>query len=305
MAVSRTRVEPSVHQLRLLLVLAEELHYGRAAARLFITQPALSRQIRALEERLGVVLVERTSRKVELTPSGAALLPRVRAVVEAVDGLQEAADAHGRSVSGRLVVGTFEAMGGLPLVQAILRDLQYRHPTLTVEVRGVDFVTQTSALYDESVDAVICILPLPAGIQAQPLGQEPQVICVPSSDPLAARESVRMADLAGRELIGLTEEVAQVWRDAWLTRHPDGPDVRYTIHQACDLETVLSAVALGQGLALAPAGCRQFFPRPGIRYVTVTDADPCVIGVAWLARRRDNPAVAALRDVARSVAAAR
>ncbi|MGA5444322.1 LysR family transcriptional regulator [Streptomyces griseoincarnatus] len=93
--------EPSIHQLRPYLTLSEELHFGRAAARLFITQPALSQQIRELEKRLGAPVVERTSRTLTLTGAGQALLPEARA---AVDRLRRVADAQLRQISGRLVV---------------------------------------------------------------------------------------------------------------------------------------------------------------------------------------------------------
>ncbi|MBJ6636685.1 LysR family transcriptional regulator [Streptomyces sp. I5] len=101
--------EPSIHQLRLYLTLSEELHFGRAAARLFITQPALSQQIRELEKRLGIPVVERTSRTLTLTEAGQALLPEARAAVAAVDRLRRVADAQLRQISGRLVVETMGA----------------------------------------------------------------------------------------------------------------------------------------------------------------------------------------------------
>lgn len=111
-AGAATSAEPSIHQLRLYLTLNEELHFGRAAARLFITQPALSQQIRELERRLGVRVMERTSRTNTLTDAGHALLPEARAAVAAVGRLRRVADAQLRQVSGRLVDGIPTAHGG-------------------------------------------------------------------------------------------------------------------------------------------------------------------------------------------------
>ncbi|MFF5011279.1 LysR family transcriptional regulator, partial [Streptomyces phaeochromogenes] len=133
MSVSK---EPSVHQLRLFLTLSEELHFGRAAARLFITQPALSQQIRELEKRLGVRVVERTSRTLTLTEAGQVLLPEARA---AVDRLRRVADAQLRQVSGRLVVGTMGAEASMAHTRAVLSLLQDRHPETTVRLVNLAF----------------------------------------------------------------------------------------------------------------------------------------------------------------------
>ncbi|WP_327157728.1 LysR family transcriptional regulator [Streptomyces tubercidicus] len=128
---SRTRSngggsEPSVHQLRLFLIVAEELHFGRAASRLFMAQPAFSKQIGVLERRLGIRLVERTSRAVELTPSGQALLPQARAVTEAMADLCHVAEVQSRENSGRIVVGTLAAEPAMPhtMVRGERRPLQ-------------------------------------------------------------------------------------------------------------------------------------------------------------------------------------
>ncbi|POX47687.1 LysR family transcriptional regulator [Streptomyces sp. Ru72] len=100
------RGDPSTHQLRLFLLLAEELHFGRAAQRAFMTQPAFSQQIRALERRLGLTLVDRSTRTAGLTRAGQALLPEARGVVEAADRLHQAAVAQKRAVTGRIVIGS-------------------------------------------------------------------------------------------------------------------------------------------------------------------------------------------------------
>src|ERR1700754_1646512 len=130
-----TRLEPTAHQLRIFLVVAEELHFGRAATRLFMTQPALSQQLRALEQRLGVQLLNRTSRTVEVTAEGLALLPRAESVVAAMDRLQQTADVQARKLSGRLIVGSIGGEAAMPHTRAILRTLRNQHPHITVEIR--------------------------------------------------------------------------------------------------------------------------------------------------------------------------
>ncbi|GAA2493476.1 LysR family transcriptional regulator [Streptomyces gobitricini] len=283
-----------MHQLRLLLVLAEELHFGRAARRLYISQPAFSRQIRRLEDHLGLVLVERSTRRVRLTAAGEALLPRVRALVGAADELREAVRQRARTLAGRVVVGCY--ITALPFVTALAGGLRDRHPGLEVVLREVDFVDQTAALLDGRVDAVLAYGPLPPGIQTLPLATERQVVCLWERHPLAGRDSVSLAELADLPVIGSSPGVARVWRDFWAADpRPGGAPVTYTGHTAATFEAGMSAVIQGHGIRFVSASCRELFPRPGIRYVDVSDAAVCTAVLAWSSARRDTPEVAALR----------
>ena len=299
-AAHDARRDPSTHQLRLFLVLAEELHFGRAAARLFMTQPALSHQLRALEERLGVPLVTRTSRSVELTQAGSALIPEARAAIAAMARVSQVADRHAREVRGHVRIGCFQAKAALPIVRRLLEEFQRRHPDVILEMRTLDFVGQTRALLDGEVDAVFCYLPVPEGIQAQVLAQDARVVGIPAGHPLAARTSVTLDELDELPVIGNSEQIPAVWRDFWIASpRPSGKPVRVVPHGAPDFETVLSAVALGQGICFAPAAARLLYPRPGVAYLDVPDLSPCSSALAWQTRRRDTPAVTALREAAR------
>lgn len=295
--------DPSVHQVRLFLVLAEELHFGRAAGRLYISQPAFSRQIRRLEEHLGITLVERSTRRVQITAAGQALLPGMRALVEASDALRSAALDELRTVSGRVVLGSY--ITALPVVTELVALLHKRHPGLDVELREVDFVAQASALLDGSADAVLCYGPVPPGIQTLCLATEPQVVCLPEAHPLADRTSVSLAELAETPVVGLAPAVHQEWRDFWAADpRPDGTPVSYSDHAATTFESSVSAVSRGHGIRFVSAACRELFPRPGIRYVDVSDAPPCTAVLAWAASRRDTPGVVALRRAAAETAGA-
>ncbi|WP_241518911.1 LysR family transcriptional regulator [Streptomyces sp. CB03238] len=286
--------DPSVRQLRLLLVLAEELHFGRAARRLYISQPAFSRQIRRLEDHLGVVLLERSTRRVQLTAAGEALLPRVRAMVEAADQLREAVRAEAGAPAGRVVLGCY--ITALPVITALAERVRARHPGVEVVLREVDFVEQTAALLDGRVDAVVAYAPMPPGIQTLPLATERQVVCLWEGHPLAGRTSVALAELADLPVIGSSPLVAPVWRDFWAADpRPDGAPVTYTGHATTTFEGGMSAVIQGRGIRFVSAGCRELFPRPGIRYVDVPDAPVCTAVLAWSSARRDTPEVAALR----------
>ncbi|WP_149181915.1 LysR substrate-binding domain-containing protein [Streptomyces sp. TRM49041] len=294
--------DPSLRQLRLLLVLAEELHFGRAARRVYISQPALSRQIRRLEEQLGVALLERSTRRVRLTAAGEALLPRVRDLVAAADGLRRSVREQRRAVSGRVVLGCY--VTALPVIGALVERFGRDRPGLEVELREVDFVEQFGALLDGRVDAVLCYGPVPEGVQSLHLATEPVVVCVAEGHPVAGRPSVTSADLAGVPVVGLSPEVPRGWRDFWAADpRPDGSHVSYTAHTATTFEGGLAAVARGEGVRLVSASCRELFPRPGIRYVDVRDAPECAAVLAWAGARRDSPGVVALRRAAAELVA--
>ncbi|MDH2387949.1 MULTISPECIES: LysR family transcriptional regulator [Streptomyces] len=294
--------DPSMRQLRLLLVLAEELHFGRAAERLYISQPALSRQLRRLEEQWGVALLERSTRRVRLTAAGEALLPRVREAVGAAEALRNAVREQERSLSGRLVLGCY--VTALPVIRALLERVEERHPGLETALREVDFTEQFGALLDGRVDAVLCYGPAPRGVQSLRLATEPVVACLTDGHRLAGRRSVTLAELARVPVVGLSPAVPDGWRAFWAADpRPDGAPVAYTAHTATTFEGGLAAVAQGAGLRLVSASCRELFPRPGIRYVDVSDAPPCAALLAWAAARRDAPGVVALRRAATELAA--
>ncbi|GGQ99413.1 LysR family transcriptional regulator [Streptomyces asoensis] len=287
--------------MRLFVVLSEELHFRRAAARLFITQSALSQQIRDVEQRLGLRLFERTSRAVALTDAGRALLPEARAAVDAVARVRRIADAQARRLSDELVVGTVGAEAAMPHTRAVLRALLERRPRTTVRVVGLNFADHLAALGRQEVDVMFLRPPVPAGIELHHLAIEPRVACLAAGDPLAALPGVTLAQLAGRPVVAVPEEVPRVWWDFWaVDPRPDGSPVRYG-PVATDVESLLHAVADGEAMCFLPAAARDLFPRPGISYVDVTDLSPCTAALAWLAERRDEPAIGAVREAARTV----
>jgi DNA-binding transcriptional LysR family regulator len=298
----KERHEPSVHQLRLFLVLADELHFGRAATRLFMTQPAFSQQIRVLEDRLGVRLVDRSSHAVELTVAGRNLLPEIRVAVEAVDRVRQLADANARELSGHLIIGAIGAEAAMPYTRAVLDELHARHPQVTVEMRGLDFVGQTAALLNDEIDAAFLRLPIPAGIQIQRLATEPRVAALCAGDPLADRPSLTLGGLAGYAVVDVPPDAPRLWWRFWaIDPRPDGSPVRYG-PVVPDMEALLHAVATGQAMSFLPAAARSFFPRPGVSYIDVTDLPPCTAALAWRAKNRARPTIMALRRIAQTVA---
>ncbi|MDI5979891.1 LysR family transcriptional regulator [Amycolatopsis magusensis] len=291
---------PTVHQLRMFLTLAEELHFGRTAARLFMSQPALSRQLGALERRLGVELIARTSRSTALTPAGQALLPHARTVVQAMRQLQQVADDHTHGLGGRVVVGTVGAEAAMDHTTAVLGELRRLHPALEVEIRLLNLVEQFQSLSTGEVDVVFCRPPTPDDVRTHHLNTEPRVVCVSADDPLAGRGQVTLAELDGRTIVSFPAGCPRVWRDFWAADpRPSGVAVRYG-PVVSDLESLYAEVAHSGAISLQPYAARHLFPRPGVEFLDVTDLSPCSSALAWHVTAEHRPLITAIRQAAKN-----
>jgi DNA-binding transcriptional LysR family regulator len=296
--------EPSLHQLRLFVVLTEELHFGRAAQRTFLTQPAFSKQIKQLEKRLGTRLVERHTRSAELTPAGEALIPAAHSVLDAMNGLRELADEHSRQQGGRLVLGSIGGEAAQPYTHAMLAELRRAHPEIRVEIRNLGFGSQFGTVASGKVDAAVLRPPVPAGLRTQHLATEPRVVALPSSDPLIAdgADAVALSDLRDRTFIDMPTEVNREWWDYWqVNPRPDGTPVRFG-PVVDDVEALWIAIGRGDGIAFLPEGARRLYPRPDITFVDVVDLPPAPAALVWAAKNHSLPGVTALRSAAREVA---
>ncbi|WP_414942546.1 LysR family transcriptional regulator [Amycolatopsis sp. cmx-11-51] len=286
---------PTVHQLRTFFVLAEELHFGRAAARLFMSQPALSRQFTVLEQRLGIQLLDRNQRSVKLTAAGKVALPKVAAVLAATEELHRVAIEYSQTATMNLVVGTIGAEAAMEHTRVVLAEVVRQHPDMRIEVRLLSATEHFQSLYTGDVDVVFCRPPAPEQIQTHHLATEPRVVCVPAEDPLASKKKVSLAELRGRVMIDYPPECPQVWRKFWaVDPRPDGTPVQYG-PVVRDVESLLATVAQGRAIAFQPAAARDFFPRPGIAFLDVTGIDPCTSALAWHAEGGQRPAVKAIR----------
>jgi DNA-binding transcriptional LysR family regulator len=290
--------EPSLHQLRLFLVMAEELHFGRAAARVFISQPALSQQMRALEERLEVSLLERRGGGLRLTAAGEAVAEQAREVLGAMARLLQVSGTHAGTVRGKLRVGSLGAEAAMPHARAVLARLRCHHPDLEVEVLNLNFVEQFDALAGGAVDAAFLRGPLPSGFQSVELAAEPRVVCLPADDPLAGETELSLAQIADRTVVDMPREVPRLWWDhLTVNPRPDGTAVRFG-PVVRDTEAMVLAVLQERAITFLPAAARQLYPRPGLVYVDAPELGNSVSFLAWLPANRDVPAVRALRAAA-------
>ncbi|MFI0774284.1 LysR family transcriptional regulator [Streptomyces sp. NPDC021212] len=232
---------PGIRQLRLFLLLAEELHFGHAARRAYLAQPTFSRHIQALERQLGAELVARTTRRTELTDVGRTLLPRIREVVDAAERLHSS--ARHQAAAGRMVIGSFEAVTSMAPIPAIMDELHRLIPEVDVQVLRTGF-DSPAAIFRGDVDASFVFLPVPEGIQTYPLAHGARCAAMSSSDPLASEGPLRLSDLSDHEHIGWSPDIPAVWRDFWsVDPRPEGIAVRYTPDAVTDYESALILIA--------------------------------------------------------------
>jgi DNA-binding transcriptional LysR family regulator len=284
-----------VRQLRYFVAVAEELHFGRAAGRLGMAQPPLSRAIRDLERQLGVPLLERTTRQVRLTAAGEVLLRDARTALDAVTAAARRARQAG-SPSPRLRVALKADVDGGMLPQ-ILDAYCAGDAALPPELVLGGFGEQAQALRDGRADVGLLLCPFDdRGLDSEPLLTEPVLAALAAADPLAARTRLSLADLAGRRLPGGSP--ASHGR-------PAGPRTPASggAWPASNLAEIFSLVETGSVVFFAPASVARRYPRSGIAYRPVSDLPDATLAVAWLQDAR-SPAVAAFVRAACTVAAA-
>lgn len=260
--------ELEVRQLRYFVAVAEELHFGRAAERLGMAQPPLSRAIRELERQLGVQLLERTTRQVALTPAGEVLLRDGRVALDAVAAAGRRAQHVGRPEPGlRLALKADYDAGLLPQILALYEEDAAAVP-VSMQLGGRN--DQAPALRAGRADVAL----IPFGfddreLDFEPLVTEPRLVALAASDPLAARDSLCVGDLEG------------------LPRPEDfAPSARL------DLAQIFSLVELGRLVWFPPVSVALRHARPGIAYRPVVDLEPTTLTVAW-PRQARSAAVAA------------
>jgi len=236
--------------LRYLVAVADQRHFGRAAARCFVSQPTLSAQLKKLEDNLGVQLIERAPNNVCLTEAGEAIVARARRILEASDEMVTLARSQRDPLAGRLRVALLPTIGPylLPRVAPAVRKAL---PRLELRLYEYQTAAMLAKLHAGEIDVGILALPVEVdGLESRELYREAFVVALPEHHPLAARERVRLADLKGEQLLLLEE--GHCLRDQALevcsrVGVSDQQDFRAT-----SLETLRQMVATGAGVTLLP-----------------------------------------------------
>jgi DNA-binding transcriptional LysR family regulator len=266
--------------LRYFVAVAEERSFTRAAGRLGIAGPALSRAIRTLEAEIGVRLFERSTRVVELTEPGATLLAQVRPALEALDAaVRRAARASAPDRSLLLAVKA-DADGGL--LEDLLTAAATEADAEPVAVRLCGWREHTRLLRTGEADAALMFGPYdPDGIDADVVALEPRVAALPADHALTSASRVLLADL------GIAPEEVDERAEHDIDEHG--------VH---DLAQLLALVSLGATTTVLPASVAARYPRPGVAYVPLEDCPPATLVIAWAERSRSRGVAALVRAVA-------
>ena len=276
--------------LKYLVAVADTRHFGRAAARCFVSQPTLSTQLKKLEQYLGLQLIERQPRRVTLTAAGERIVERARRIVEASEDVMEIARAEHDPLAGRLRVAL------LPLVMQKIRKALPRLELMLYEYQTVPMLEHLQA---GDIDVGILALPAHgASLATRRLFDEPFVVLAPAGHAFAARSSIRPADLAGETLLLLEE--GHCLRDQALDVCSRVDVSERQDFRATSIETLRQMVAAGAGITLLPelASRGAYAAAKGLVQRPFTKPQPArVVGAVWRKSSARGVAIAALLDV--------
>ncbi|SOD95991.1 LysR substrate-binding domain-containing protein [Caenispirillum bisanense] len=277
-----------LRHLRYFVAVAEDLHFGRAAARLHLSQPSLSQQIQALEERIGAALFVRNRRKVELTAAGRLMLPEARATLAQAEKALVVARRAGRGEVGRLEIGFTGSAPFNPLLPQSVRRFRERWPDVQLSLNEMSTTAQFEALAAGRLDVGFLRPGQPmemVGIAQRLLLREPLLAVMTAAHPLAAGASVRVADLATEPFIlhpraigtGLFDKVMTLCAAAGFA-----PRIAVEAHQ---MSTVVTLAAVGMGVSIVPEALRRL-NTDGVAFRPIDDDGAFMDLIA--ARRADD-----------------
>ncbi|BCQ55281.1 LysR family transcriptional regulator [Burkholderia gladioli] len=286
-----------LNHLRCFIAVAEELHFGRAAARLFMTQPPLSRQIQLLEESLGLQLFERNSRSVKLTDAGRAYYQDALRILRLTEQAADAARRVARGDAGQVAIG-FTAVAGYRLVPDLLAAAREQLPGIRLVLKEMVSVAQLEALKTRAIDLGILRAQSPdPQIGIELLAREPLLAVLPAAHRLVARDTIAAADLAGEPFVMYSADGGRYFHDrivALLTAAGVHVDVAQQLDQT---HTVLTLVRAGIGVSIVPASARELGMRDVVFRPLWTQEATADLDLGWRVER-DSPAVERFRAFA-------
>ncbi|MEV7154118.1 LysR substrate-binding domain-containing protein [Streptomyces misionensis] len=293
---------PDVHarDLRYFVAVAEELHFTRAAERLYVSQPALSKQIRALERQLGTELLRRDRHGVALTAAGEALLPHARAVLAAWAAGADAVEAAKAAQRATLTVGMSTSPGRGGLLPAIRSRFTAAHPDVTVRLRQSNWEDPTAGLAGQAVDAAFVWLPLPDEERYDwvVVAREARLVALPETHPLAARAELDFAELLDEPFLALPPG-AGVLRDHWLALDARAGRPARIGAEIAGAEETYEALVAGLGICLVAAGNAPLISLGGVVTRPVSGVGPSRYALAWRREAGGRPLVRAYAEACR------
>jgi DNA-binding transcriptional LysR family regulator len=285
-----------IKPLRYFVTLAETRHFGRAAARLNLSQPPLSRQLAALEASLGVTLIERSPRSVTLTAAGERFYADAKAILAAVEQAVSNAQAAAHGDAGKLSIG-FTMCSAYSVVPGYARVFGVAYPEVALNLREVVSNDLAAQVLAGQIDAAIMFPNVPdKGLVMRTILREPLCVALSRSHPRARARRLKIGQLAGEPFVLASEEVAPSLRAAILDHCRSGgfePDIRFEVQLQ---QTVLSLVDEGVGVALVPSSMRKA-QLAGVVFRPLVDAPQIEQVLAWSPANR-NPCLARFLELA-------
>lgn len=259
-----------LRHLRYFVALAEELHFGRAAERVFVAQSTLSGQIRTLEERMDAQLFDRTKRNVELTEAGRALLPYARRLLREAERAEEAAQRAEQGLTGTLRL-SYEAQMMQGILPSVIKAFRKNVPEVKLELFERASGDQADALRAGDVDVGVVFLPVDSrNLTVRKVDEAPTVVAVPNDHHFADRTYVTLSELSDEPFVMWARDLSPGVYDYYIQAcHEEGFHLE-VVQEIRDLETLLGLVAAGLGVSLAHRSTAQLRP-PGVRFAILSD----------------------------------
>ncbi|RVU29050.1 LysR family transcriptional regulator [Streptomyces antnestii] len=261
--------DPTVQQLRVFQAVAEELHFGRAARRLHTTQPPLTRHVQALERAIGVTLLERSSRRVDLTPAGAALYAEIVVVLARLDRAVELARQRATGQVGRLVLGYVEPLA-IDLLPRVLRAFRQLHADIDLRLHELHTQEQIDALHAGTIDCGLLRAPANAdpALSFEQVWTDVLMAALPANHRLvrAGRAEIDLIELSEEPFVLYERALGQGLINATLSGCAAAGFTPMVAHQAQSTPMLLTLVAAGEGVALVSGEIARV-PRPGVGFL--------------------------------------
>ena len=294
-------MDAHLRDLRYFAAVADELNFTRAAERLHLSQPALSKQISALETALRARLFDRDRRQVRLTAAGTVLLTVAQRLLEDWDdGMAAVADAA--AADARVLrVGTLTSIGRA-LYPGVIDHFAKRQPGWHIELRSVGWGDPTAGLHDRATDAAFVWLPIGADdVDSEVLVTERRFVAVSARHPLAGRKAVEFTEIIDEPFVALPASAGPL-RDFWLAASQRGGKPPHVVAEVAAADEAFEIVSSGAAVKLLAEGNAVVYSRPGIVCLPVSGLEPARLAVAW--RRNDRrPAVKAFVSACRDTVA--
>lgn len=288
--LSEGRLIMELRHLTYFITVAEELHFGRAAARLQMTQPPLSKQIQQLEDEMGVVLFKRNKRHVELTTAGELFLSEARKVLSQLNQAIDTAQRAQRGEFGQLVIG-FVGSASYDILPAFIREYRRMYPDVSVILHELSTPDQILALIGRRIDIGLLHPPVSNSlIEAEPVKKGVAALSLPKNHPLASKKEITMEDLRDQSFIVVSREIWPGLYDEFLSLFQNESFSPKIVQEATEYQMVVGLVSAGIGIGVVPATAEKLFNLEVVYREISEHPMPAVLSMAHL-KKNNNPAM--------------